>query len=151
MIKITMLDHDTFGGGNLIGSFIVDMAYIYKMNKNHELFKRWVALIDPQDEEGGMNAFLKLTINILGPGDKPPVHDPKAGIKDKNANGVPKLFTPGKGKLTGHILKFFLYRAEHLAPLDLITNSVDPYFKVSFAGQKAESKTCDADRNPEYN
>ena len=44
-----------------------------------------------------------------------------------------------------------IFRAEHLAPLDLMANSVDPYVKVSFAGAKAESKTIQKDRNPEFN
>jgi len=52
-----------------------------------------------------------------------------------------KLFTPGRVKLTGHLVKFNIFRAEHLAPLDLGSNSLDAYFKVSFAGAKAESKT----------
>lgn len=94
---------------------------------------------------------MKLSINVLGPGDKPPVHDPSKNLKDKNDNGVMKLFTPGRVKLTGHVIKFSVFRAEHLAPLDLNSNSVDPYVKVSFAGSKAESKTIYKDRNPEFN
>lgn len=45
-----------------------------------------------------------------------------------------KLFTPGRVKMTGHIIKFNIYRAEHLTPLDLLSNSLDPYVKLSFAG-----------------
>lgn len=45
-----------------------------------------------------------------------------------------KLFTPGRVKMTGHLIRFSLFRAEHLAPLDLLTNSVDSYAKLSFAG-----------------
>lgn len=52
--------------------------------------------------------------------------------------------------MAGHIIKFGIYRAEHLAPLDLVQNNVDPYFKISFAGAKAESKTINDDRNPEF-
>jgi hypothetical protein len=151
MFKITMLDHDTFGANNMIGCFVVDLSYIYKMNTNHELLKRWIAIQDPKDESGDNTAFIKLTLNVLGPGDKPPINDPSKGLKDKGDNGVSKLFTPGKGKLTGHIVKFSIFRAEHLAPLDLLTNSVDPYFKISFAGTGVESKTVDSERNPEYN
>lgn len=77
----------------------------------------------------------------MGPGDKPPVHDPSKNLKDKNDNGAIKLFTPGRVKMTSHIIKLSVFRAEHLAPLDLNSNSLDPYFKVAFAGTKAESKT----------
>ena len=70
-----------------------------------------------------MNAFIKVSISVLGPGDKPPVHDPSKDLKDKNDNGVSKLFTPGRVKITGHIVKLCIFRAEHLAPLDLLANS----------------------------
>jgi len=121
------------------------------MNKDHELYRRWVALVDPTDETGSINGYLKLTINVLGPGDKPPVHDPSKDLKNKNDNGVSKLFTPGRVKLTGHAVKVAIYRAEHLAPLDLLENTIDPYVKVSFAGASAETKTIDNNRNPEFN
>ena len=42
-------------------------------------------------------------------------------------------------------------RCEHLAPLDLITNSIDPYVKISFAGAIAKTKVIEKDRNPEFN
>ena len=105
------------------------------MNKDHELYRMWVAMTDTADETQGINGFLKLTINVLGPGDKPPVHDPsKDNLKNKNDNGKVNLFTPGRVKMCGHLIKFGIYRAEHLAPLDLIANSLDGYVKISFAG-----------------
>ena len=50
MIKVSLMDHDFIGSNNMIGSFTVDMSYIYKMNKDHELYKMWVALTDMNDE-----------------------------------------------------------------------------------------------------
>jgi hypothetical protein len=88
---------------------------------------------------------------VLGPGDKPPVHDPTKGLIDKNDNGVNKLFTPSRVKLTGHVIKLTVYRAEHLAPLDLMDISVDPFVKVSFAGAKCETTPVYKNRNPEFN
>jgi hypothetical protein len=87
----------------------------------------------------------------LGPGDKPPVHDPTKNLKDKNDNGMNELFTPSRVQMKGHLITFTVYRAEHLAPLDLETNLVDPYVKVAYAGAKAESKTIFKKRNPEFN
>jgi dysferlin len=121
------------------------------MNKDHELYKMWITMTDMSDETQAINAFVKVSVSVLGPGDKPPVHDPSKDLNNKNDNGVTRLFTPGRAKLTGHIIKFGLYRAEHLAPLDLEANSVDPYIKISFAGTKAETKTFKSDRNPSIN
>lgn len=151
MIKISLMDHDFIGSNNLIGTFTCDLSYIYKMNKDHELYKMWVTMSDMSDETQAINAFVKITISVLGPGDKPPVHDPSKDVNNRNDNGVTRLFTPGRVKLSGHIVKFGLYRAEHLAPLDLISNTVDPYIKIAFAGNKAETKTFKQDRNPTIN
>jgi dysferlin len=94
----------------------------------------WIAMTDPNDETSTISAYLKVTINVLGPGDKPPVHDPTKDLKNVSDNGVSKLFTPGRVKMTGHLIKFNIYRCEHLAPLDLLTNSIDAFVKISFAG-----------------
>lgn len=50
MIKIDLMDHDFIGANNLLGSFAVDLAFIYKMNLNHELYRMWVAITDMNDE-----------------------------------------------------------------------------------------------------
>ena len=134
MIKISLMDHDFIGSNNLIGTFTVDVSYIYKMNKDHELYKMWIAVMDMNDETQAINAYIKISIGVLGPGDKPPVHDPKLELKSKTDNGKMKLFTPGRAKMQGHCVNFKLFRAEHLAPLDLLSNSIDSYFKISFAG-----------------
>ena len=77
---------------------------------------------------------MKISINVLGPGDKQPIHDPTKELKNKADNGVSKLFTPGRVKLSGHVIEYILYRAEHLSPLDLVKNTLDPYVKIAFAG-----------------
>lgn len=151
MIQVNLLDHDMVGANNMLGSFTVDISYIYRMNKDHELYRMWVAVTDPTDETQAINGYLKLTINVLGPGDKPPVHDPSKNLLDKNDNGVNELFTPSRVQLQGHIIKYTIFRAEHLAPLDLESNNLDPYVKISFAGTKSESKAFKKTRNPEFN
>jgi hypothetical protein len=57
------------------------------MNKDHELYKMWIAVTDVSDETSSINGFIKVTINVLGPGDKPPVHDPTKDLKNVNDNG----------------------------------------------------------------
>src|SRR5689334_2721713 len=123
MIKISLMDHDFIGSNNLLGTFNVDVSYIYKMNKDHELFKMWLVMIDMTDETQSINAFLKVSINVLGPGDKPPIHDPSKDLKNKDDAGVSKLFTPGRVKMSGHIVKLSIYKCENLAPVDLNDNT----------------------------
>ena len=121
------------------------------MNLDHELYKRWVAITDPTDETAEIKGYVKLSISVLGPGDKPVVHDPKKELKNKKDNGVNKLFTPGGTKLKSHQIKIVVYRCEHLAPLDELTNNIDPYVKVSFAGASAETAAVPENRNPVFN
>jgi FerI (NUC094) domain/C2 domain len=151
MIEITLLDHDQIGSNNMLGTFSIDMAYIYRMNKDHELYRMWIAMTDPSDEKQEINGYLRVTINVLGPGDKPPFHDPSKNLKNKNDNGINELFMPSRIKLTPHLIKFNVYRAEHLAPLNLLDIDINSYVKISFAGKSAESKTIMKNRNPSYN
>jgi hypothetical protein len=50
MITLNLLDHDNLRSNNFLGNFSVDVAYIYRLNKNHEIYRVWVAMTDPQDE-----------------------------------------------------------------------------------------------------
>lgn len=121
------------------------------MNKDHELYRKFVALNDPTDESGDIKGYVKVSISVMGPGDRPPVHDPSKNLKKKGDAGESKIFSPGRCKMQGHAVKLCIFKAEHLAPLDLLENTIDPYIIASFAGTKAETRTIDNNRNPKYN
>lgn len=150
MIELTLLDHESFSANNVLGTFSVDIAYIYRMNHHHELYRMWIALTDPCDEDSDISGYLRVTINVLGPGDKPPFHDPAKNLKNKNDHGINELFMPSRIKLTPHLIKFNVYRAEHLAAIDQPSLDLKPYVKISFAGKMAESKV-EKSRNPTFN
>ena len=45
-------------------------------SKDHEMYRKWVALMDDEDPgDTGVQGYLKLSIQVLGPGDKLKVHD----------------------------------------------------------------------------
>jgi Ca2+-dependent lipid-binding protein len=50
-LNLSCFDYNTIGSNATIGMFNVDLSYLYKMNKNHELYRRWVPLMDPDDSE----------------------------------------------------------------------------------------------------
>jgi hypothetical protein len=75
MISINLIDHEKLKTNNLLGTFSVDVSYIYKYNKYHEIYRVWVPMTDPLDQSQTPYGFVKLSINILGPKDKPPVHN----------------------------------------------------------------------------
>lgn len=46
------------------------------LSQGHEVYRAWVALRDAESgNESGVQGFLKLTVTVLGPGDRQRVHD----------------------------------------------------------------------------
>lgn len=44
---------------------------VYTMNKDHELYRQWVPLMDDEDpEDTGVQGYLKISVAIIGPGEK---------------------------------------------------------------------------------
>ena len=146
-----MYDHNIFTSNDFIGKFTVDAAYIYQLNSDHELYRKWVVLTDTTDVTEGVRGYLRVTINVLGPGDRPPVHDERKDLKIKDDAGENHIFSPGHIDKTWYLMKFNLYRAEHLPPLDLYNNKLDPYLSIAFAGVNIKSNYISDNRNPEFN
>lgn len=61
-----------FRSDALIGSFKLDIGYVYDEPK-HSLICKWLLLGDTEDCMSGAKGYLKVTINVLGPGDEVPV------------------------------------------------------------------------------
>jgi hypothetical protein len=51
MINIKLLDHSSFGRDQVLGTFTVDISYIYKLDESHEVYRVWVPLTDSHDED----------------------------------------------------------------------------------------------------
>jgi hypothetical protein len=66
-------------GNTMIGAYVVDATLIYTMNKDHEFYRQWVPLMDDSDpEDVGVQGYLKISITMVGPGEKPKTHDEDA-------------------------------------------------------------------------
>lgn len=74
VLKIQVYDADSVTRNDLIGSYTLDAMYVYQQ-KNHELWQVWVGLVNEQDPtDDGLQGYLKLSISIVGPDDKPVLH-----------------------------------------------------------------------------
>ena len=71
-------------------------------------------------------------------------------LAKENASGKDpmELMMPPRIKQTQYIIKINLIRVEHMAPLDPISNSCDPFVKIRFSGVVLESKVVKSNRNP---
>lgn len=80
-ITLTVYDKKTFIlSDSLLGSFTLDWTNVY-FKRNHEIYRGWLMLSDPEDIVEGVMGYLLVDIAVLGPQDKVTVHD-SAFIKD---------------------------------------------------------------------
>ena len=89
VIKVTVMDANSVPmmKNTEIGSFAIDATSVY-FSKDHEMYRKWVALMDDEDPgDTGVQGYLKLSIQVLGPGDKLKVHDEEEEArKEKEAS-----------------------------------------------------------------
>lgn len=88
---------------------------------------------------------MKLSISVLGPGDKVYIHPPD-DIEDGD-----NLLMPNSAKQDPLNIKLSIYRAEHLAPLDLMANTTDAFVTATFGATTAKTSVIDKTRNPVFN
>lgn len=50
-MDIRIFDHNTFSRNSLLGQFSLDLEYIYQASPHHDIFHKWVAMVDPDDSE----------------------------------------------------------------------------------------------------
>ena len=53
-IEIGVYDHNTLSKDAMIGMFSVDLSFVYELNKDHEIYRKWVILQDTTDESEGI-------------------------------------------------------------------------------------------------
>ena len=68
-----MYNSINFGRSTVIGSFKMDIGYVYD-EPFHSLISKWLLLSDSDDSSAGPKGYLKVTVNVLGPGDEVPVY-----------------------------------------------------------------------------
>ena len=147
----------------MIGAFVVDASRVY-CSKSHEMYRQWVGLFDDTNlDDNGVQGYLKLSISIIGPGDKMKVHDEESDKKEeaeKEAKeGISNVYMPPSIQRETLYLVTTVYRAEYLPCMDQnsVTGSrgIDAFFQVECGTAKMKSKvrTIKGDRsalNPEF-
>jgi hypothetical protein len=60
-----------------------------------QYYHQWVGITDPLNEKDkGIQGYLKLSVSVLGPGDKMYIHDPALEVGVRDAAAVPSTLTP---------------------------------------------------------
>eukprot|EP01029_Cantina_marsupialis_P007661 TRINITY_DN1863_c0_g1_i1.p1 TRINITY_DN1863_c0_g1~~TRINITY_DN1863_c0_g1_i1.p1 ORF type:complete len:1949 (+),score=644.05 TRINITY_DN1863_c0_g1_i1:310-5847(+) len=114
VIDISVYDADGLTRSDLIGCFQFDLMNVY-YRKYHEVYEQWVALYDPEDgDDQGIQGYLRLSVTVLGPGDRKHVHaehedvssDEEGGENDDNDDGDNSKKNSGskKSKVGGSLM-----------------------------------------------
>ena len=115
VVKISVFNANTLPmvKNDLIGEFTIDLLSIY-YEPHHEIYRRWVALTAPASArkngavKGGVQGYVKMTLALLGPGDKPHVH------KANEEEPTDSIMLPPSLKLSLVFLIIRVHRAENL-------------------------------------
>jgi hypothetical protein len=177
LIRIACYDANSvpFAGNTMIGAYAIDASMVYSMNKYHEMYRAWVPLMDDEDpDDVGVQGYLKISIQIIGPGEKVRIHDEAAElaaeIKRENAAGGDigslLLTTPTIRKEWKFVVAS-VYKCEGLPVMDgkvgmgiatVKQAGTDAFCKLSFAGGKnlktkvvTKIGTSRTEINPEFN
>jgi len=145
----------------MIGSFVVDASRIY-YREGHEFYRQWVGLIDDTEVgDAGVQGYLKMSISIIGPGDKMAQHDEESDKKlekiEEEKNGI-NAAVPPCVKRENCYLVTTIHKCEYLPVMDNNTFSksgIDAFVKVEMgtASKKTKVVTIKGDRgalNPAF-
>ncbi|KAM3144321.1 hypothetical protein pb186bvf_003485 [Paramecium bursaria] len=155
-IKFTVLDHKLFGSDAIIGIYDLDFSTVY-LQENHALLHKWVGLINPQKDFNQITGFIKISINIVGEGDKQTTLCQENEIevrskidqgKDQNIFGDGNLLLPPHIQARGQQLKITLLRAEKLIRMDNLLGSIDPFVIFEVGGLQINTDKIDKNQNP---
>jgi len=132
--------------GDLIGSFQIDFEYVYFLNEAHEFYRQWIPLVDMEDpDDSGIQGTMLVSVTIIGPGEKAPIHNRKKEIEEENnGNGKNKILCklPSPVQQELHFLCLNLYRGTEIPPMDSTfgQKSIDAYVRIKFSDQIIKSK-----------
>ena len=73
-LAIEVWSKNRFSSNDLIGLYQIGLSTLYK-NANHEFYNMWLVLYNQDEDPEEAQGYLLIDAFIIGPGDRPPVHD----------------------------------------------------------------------------
>ena len=142
---------ENFFRDQLLGSWTTDLSDVWN-RKDHELWRRWVGLIDTSGSLPGPRGYVKLSICLVAPGDSPPSHDAASIAAADRASDLGSAMMPPTLALTPYELVVELHRAEDLPEMDLggaTGGKCDAFGKAEFMGISKESEVIQS-QSPDW-
>ena len=148
VLQFAVYDRGRLGPHMLVGSVDMDLESIYQL-PNHELWRKWVTVLDPRGRRDGPQGQIKICVAVLAKGDKPPDHGGEVAddgdgdegeLGDRGDLGGLDFSALGGGakeETLPYGLRLQAYAAMDLPRMDWTPGSgVQPYVQLS-AGSKA--------------
>ena len=145
MVTVSVYDADTFSRDDLIGSYSFDASYVY-FQKHHEVHNQWVGITDPTNaDDTGVQGYLKLSVAVLGPGEKRHQYDAKEeaemAAKEKQQGVQSMLLMPPQIERQLKFLVITIHAADNLPAMDADTifskAGIDAYVEAVFGSMPA--------------
>ncbi|CAF5029105.1 unnamed protein product [Rotaria sp. Silwood1] len=161
MIEFEVCNSRTLRADMKIGTFKMDIGYVYSQPR-HSINRKWLLLSDEDDRMTGAKGYLKVSVNILGPGDEAPSQENAADDDDIESN----LLKPAGIMLRPATFILKVFKADDLPRMDSaflngvkkifhaaedIKELIDPYVVFSFAGQQVSTKIIYTCSHPDFN
>jgi Ca2+-dependent lipid-binding protein len=143
IITIELFDEQYFILKESVAKYEIDLSSVY-YEKYHQYYRTWFTLVDPEDKKEGLMGYILMNIDVLGPGDR--LH-----VNEKiTEDSVSQTVVSRKIPQIGYLIIAELFRAEHLAPMNITKRSIEAKVKINYGGVSVSSSVQD-DSNPTWN
>jgi Ca2+-dependent lipid-binding protein len=143
IITIDVFDSQYLVFSKQVGRYEIDLTTVY-YEQYHQFYRTWFTLVDPEDKKEGIMGYVLLSIDVLGPNDKPYVRE------KITEDSTTQTVVSKKIQQTGYLIIAEVFRAEHLASMNMTKKTNDSLVKLNYAGATVSSSVVD-DNNPTWN
>lgn len=143
IITVEVFDSQYMVFSQSVGKYEIDLTTVY-YEEGHQYDRTWFTLVDAEDKKEGCMGYVMLTIDVLGPSDKPKIN------RKITEDSVTQTVVSRKIQQIGFLIIAEVFRAEHLVSMNMTKKTNDSLVRVNYAGSTVSSRVVD-DINPTWN
>jgi Ca2+-dependent lipid-binding protein len=143
IITVEVFDSQYLVFSESVGKYEIDLTSVY-YEQYHQFYRTWFTLVDADDKKEGCMGYVMLSIDVLGPSDKPHVRE------KITEDSVTQTVISKKIPQIGFLVIAEIFRAEHLVSMNMMKKTNDAIVKLNYGGASVSSSIVD-DNNPTWN
>jgi len=149
-VLLSVFDHNKLMKNQMIGAFEFDLPSIY-YRPSHEYYRQWVALADVSGKHEGIQGYLLVSIQVMGPNDEPNIRR-ESDVVGVDLGGEMNPLMPPQIESKPFCLSVIIHRMKNLPRMDgtLARGRCDPYVRVKFAGRSIRSRIINREQDPVF-